>query len=829
MDNNLPRVLVVSHTPFTKSNSMGSTLASYFKEYDCNKLAQFFIKDMQPDIPVCNKYYMVTDSELVQKIKHPFKTKVGRVVTLGEKKDTACDSSSNSPAQKNRAFGLVLRNILWSTKLYNTKRFKQWVKEFNPELILIQPGDFAYIIKIAIKLSKKFNVPLVMHQSEAYYLKPNESRSLIYRIYRHNFNRTLKKAMRRSSFCVYLCDALKKDYDKHFTTPSVVIYKSTDTKIDNEHKDTSAVKFIYGGNLGKKVGRAEPLLEIGKALKKLGYSIDVYTASKGEHLKELNEQNGIIMHDAVPYDELKRLEGESSFIIHIENQSEFHIKDKKYAFSTKIADMLASGKCSIIYGSSQIAGIKYFKENDLGLVIENKDELESKLKDIIEDKSKRDFYIENAKKFAEKNHDPVKNCHRFNEVLKKAFTGDILRVMHVNCVYNSGSTGKITCDLHEYLKENGVYSVFYYGRLNKTKNAGVYKICSEWYSKLNHLFSKITGIMYGGCFFSTNRLLRAIKKERPDIVHLQCINGYFVNIYRLVKYLKNKKIKTVLTLHADFMFTAGCGSCYTCEKYKTGCYSCADYKVQSGSLIFNRTKSGFNKMLKAFCGFNENLVVTAVSPYLTERAASSKILGDKKHITILNGLDTTVFKKRDTEDLRQQLNINDEKIVFHATPYFTDKKGYIKGGSFIIELANKLKDIMFFVAGDYKEGINVPENLILLGKISDQNKLAQFYSMADVTVITSRSETFSMICAESLCCGTPVVGFISGGPETIAIKKYSKFLPYGDIDGMCQAIKNQIEAGKDESISIDAAAVYSKQVFGRNTYDLYEKILKGEK
>ena len=70
----------------------------------------------------------------------------------------------------------------------------------------------------------------------------------------------------------------------------------------------------------------------------------------------------------------------------------------------------------------------------------------------------------------------------------------------------------------------------------------------------------------------------------------------------------------------------------------------------------------------------------------------------------------------------------------------------------------------------------------MLGKIADQDLLAAYYSMADVTLLTSKKETFSMVCAESLCCGTPVIGFLAGGPETIAIPEYSQFCPYGDIE-----------------------------------------------
>lgn len=139
-----------------------------------------------------------------------------------------------------------------------------------------------------------------------------------------------------------------------------------------------------------------------------------------------------------------------------------------------------------------------------------------------------------------------------------------MKILQINNVYKKGSTGKITYDIHQELQRRGIESVVCYGRGQKVDEINVHKTCGEFYSKINNIWSRITGIMYGGCFFSTNRLISIVKKEKPDIVHLQCLNGYFVNIYRLINWLKKNKIKTVLTLHAEFMYTGGCGHSIGC-------------------------------------------------------------------------------------------------------------------------------------------------------------------------------------------------------------------------------------------------------------------------
>lgn len=401
-----------------------------------------------------------------------------------------------------------------------------------------------------------------------------------------------------------------------------------------------------------------------------------------------------------------------------------------------------------------------------------------------------------------------------------------MKVLQVNCVYDSGSTGKITADLHRAYIEKGIDSVVCYGRLMPTDEKNVYKVCGEAYSKLNHFMALLTGIHYGGCFFSTNKLFSIIKKEKPDIVHLQCINGYFVNIYRLVNRLKKNNIKTVLTLHAEFMFTGSCGYSYSCEKFKTGCGNCPQIKKGVPTYFFDNTARAFSKMKKAFDGFDDNIAVTSVSSWLMDRAKSSLILGDKKHFVVENGLDETVFKPSFDKELKEKYAKNGEKLVLYVTPYFSGDENNAKGGKNLVELAKKFsaENVKILVAGDYDKSMTIGNNITLLGRISDQKQLAKLYSIADVTVITSRRETFSMICAESLCCGTPVCGFFAGGPETIALSEHSKFVEYGDIDALYKAVKDSFNE-KTEDISNNAVRRYKRENMCRNMLDIYESLL----
>lgn len=403
-----------------------------------------------------------------------------------------------------------------------------------------------------------------------------------------------------------------------------------------------------------------------------------------------------------------------------------------------------------------------------------------------------------------------------------------MKILQVNSFYPLWSTGKITHDLHIMLQKEQHQSIVCYGRGPIIEEDGIYKICTERLSRLNRAWIRISGIMYGGHCLSTTKLIQIIKKEKPDIVHLQCINSSFVNIYRLITYLKNHQIKTILTLHAEFMYTANCGYAFDCNKWETGCGHCPRLKQETRSLLFDATAYSWWRMKRAFDGFNDNLVISSVSPWLMQRAKLSPILADKKHVVVMNGLDTEVFHHYSSNRLRAELGIrNDEKVIFHATPNFTDNPKHIKGGRFVIELAKRMPHVRFVVAGPiYGEPPRVPSNVLLLGSVTDSNTLAMLYSMADMTLLTSKKETFSMVCAESLSCGTPVVGFQAGAPEQISLPEYSSFVEYGNVDLLSTESTKMISQVFDhKDIAKKAKEKYSKEVMAQNYINLYKSIL----
>ena len=398
-----------------------------------------------------------------------------------------------------------------------------------------------------------------------------------------------------------------------------------------------------------------------------------------------------------------------------------------------------------------------------------------------------------------------------------------MKILQVNCVFRTGSTGKIMDDIHKSLKNKGIESIVCYGRGVKIVEHDIYKTSSEIEAKLNNLRSRLGGLQYGGSFIATRRLVRIIKSEKPDVVHLHCINGFFVNIYRLLNFLKKNDIPTVLTLHAEFMYTGNCGHAYECDKWKSGCGKCPNLRKSTYSYTFDRTSCAWKKMKKAFIGFDK-LIVTSVSSWLEQRSLMSPIIKDKKHTVIMNGVDCDVFYRHsDAYKLKEKMGLNGKKVLLFVTASFSSP---VKGGNYIIELAKKLgNEYAVIVIGSRENPNNLPDNMINLGRVENQYELAQYYSMADLSVIAGKKETFGMPVAESLCCGTPVVGFKAGGPESIALSEYCEFVKYGDIDALYESTLKMINAEFNSNIiSADAHALYSKEKMCDAFIEVYRKV-----
>lgn len=409
-----------------------------------------------------------------------------------------------------------------------------------------------------------------------------------------------------------------------------------------------------------------------------------------------------------------------------------------------------------------------------------------------------------------------------------------MKIVLINITGHYGSTGQIMKCLKSHYEQNGHSVRVLYGHIEKLNEEGYIQIDRPLESKLASILVKFGRKIYKGNPFSFYRIRTLLNEFSPNIVHIHCANGLLCNLFKLFKYLSKAQIKTVITHHAEFYYTGSCGYSLECKGYYTKqCRNCPRPFVATRNAYFANPHKNWRMMNDAIHSFEmENLMFTAVSPWVKERSLNSPITHPFRCEVVLNGVNTSVFKYDPDAKLRRgSTSLVDsnkyDHIVLHVTHLFdsADLSG-IKGGGYIIKLAYSMPNIRFLIVASETVNVdNVPSNVIIHGRAQNTEELAALYSMADLTVISSKQETFSMIVAESLCCGTPIVGFKAGGPESITIPEYSQFVDYGDLLKLKQVIYEFLDKNFNRTlISKLAQSKYSYERMGDDYLNLYYQL-----
>ena len=82
-----------------------------------------------------------------------------------------------------------------------------------------------------------------------------------------------------------------------------------------------------------------------------------------------------------------------------------------------------------------------------------------------------------------------------------------------------------------------------------------------------------------------------------------------------------------------------------------------------------------------------------------------------------------------------------------------------KGLDQLLALSNKLQkdDVIVLIGIAPDQQKSLPNNVIGVSVIKNQNLLTQWYSTADVYINFSVEETFGLVVAEAMACGTPAI------------------------------------------------------------------------
>lgn len=338
-----------------------------------------------------------------------------------------------------------------------------------------------------------------------------------------------------------------------------------------------------------------------------------------------------------------------------------------------------------------------------------------------------------------------------------------MKILHINAVSGIRSTGRICSEIIDYLNENGHKGYIAYSDGIKARG---FKIGTKFDHKCHALLSRLSGLQGYFSVIETQRLLKYIAYLKPDIIHLHNLHGNYINLKMLLKYIAQKDIPTVITLHDCWFFTGKCFH-YTavgCYKWKEECNHCPRVHKDNPSWFFDRSKKMYQDK-KEWFGRMKHLAIVGVSDWITGRATQSLLKNARIITRIYNWVDFDVFKPVYAEDLRRSMNLEGKFVILGVASFWTAEKGLFE----FLQLSKVLpEDMVIVLIGNLKENIDGFKNIIHIRETHDITSMVKFYSMADVLLNLSMEEACGRAPIEALACGMPVIAMNStSNPEQI--------------------------------------------------------------
>jgi len=416
-----------------------------------------------------------------------------------------------------------------------------------------------------------------------------------------------------------------------------------------------------------------------------------------------------------------------------------------------------------------------------------------------------------------------------------------MKVLLLSSYDVKGGAARATYRLHEGLQSIAVNSQILAGykssndenvRLMPTKLGEKFKSLRP---KLNRLPLKLYPKL-GQVIFSPqwvpDSLAAEVAKINPDVINLHWVCEGYMQIETLAKF--NKPV--VWTLHDMWAFTGGCHYSENCDRYMNSCGACPQLHSTKDTdisrWIWQRKAQGW-----------QNLDLNLVTPsnWLAQCAKSSSLFKKYPVKVIANGLDAEVYKPLNRPQVRDSLNLPQNKqLVLFGAMQGTDDRW--KGFSLLVLALQSLSksgwqdkiELLVFGSSQPENPIDVGFKTHYLGRLEDET-LAKVYAAADVMVVPSRYEAFGQTASEALACGTPVVAFDVTGLKDIVDGQQNGYLakPY-DTEDLARGIAWVLEDPDRHqklcrSARLKVEEKFTLEVQARAYKNLYEEILQAAK
>jgi N-acetyl-alpha-D-glucosaminyl L-malate synthase BshA len=187
--------------------------------------------------------------------------------------------------------------------------------------------------------------------------------------------------------------------------------------------------------------------------------------------------------------------------------------------------------------------------------------------------------------------------------------------------------------------------------------------------------------------------------------------------------------------------------------------------------------------------------VTAVSAFL--KTETRRAPGFEGPIEVIHNFFTPRPPSRSREEVRRELGLGDEVVVFHSSNLRP-----LKRIDLLLETAARIRPresfkLLVLAGGDFApfadevRRLGLEDRMIVRERIAD---IEDYLQVADVALFTSETESFCLSILEAMCFGCPSVARAVGGiPEVTENNATGLLVPEANPDALARAVESLIQ------------------------------------
>ena len=406
-----------------------------------------------------------------------------------------------------------------------------------------------------------------------------------------------------------------------------------------------------------------------------------------------------------------------------------------------------------------------------------------------------------------------------------------MKVVHLSRLDNRGGSAKSALKIHYGLRNLNVDSKMYVSEKEKKSDPTIKKIIrSKFLWMIDKKFGEVMKRLgYPDLLYFFSHFFYK-KKDicTADIIQVYNIHGGFFEVRQLKRLARNSIV--VWRLSDMWAFTGHCAYSYNCEKWKNGCKKCED--LQSYPEVGRDHCNFLWKHKKKVYDEIQNLHIVTPSKWLFNCVEESPLLQGKKIKYIPNGVDCSVFRPTEKQEAKKCLGLDDTKLtlLFLAANINEERKGL----RYLLDALNKLGTIrqkINIVCVGKCDGIN-DKDMIQLGVVNDEKKMALIYSAADIYVLPTLADNLPNTIIECMACKTAVIAFNIGGvPDVVRHMDTGYLVEKEDINGLAKGIRFLLDSEEIRNqISENAMRLiqgeFTIELQAKRFWDYYNELLK---